>query len=444
LEFPLTTVGLLKENTINLKLFKMKATLFFLLSLLSFGLVYSQEINCVEKQKELSLLVSENRYQEATDLLTLLRKKCSSQNEDIYKTGVVILQRNVEAASEPNKASTVSDLVKLLDQYDANFPDNKNGNLIIKAMLLYDTKKATDAEVFTILNKAFTKSREQFTHPNALYIYFKMYNENYKNKKDGISLEQLLEKFNDVLLQIEKTKVAYPQKATECINASRACKFLVKEFLVPENLIAMVEKNYEANNQNVAWLDNSANLLSAKSAASAIFGKVATQLHQLEPTAASAFHLANFNLKNKNQKAAHQYFKESATLNTNPTEKAAIYFNLATMLSSSDKEEARKLIQLAAENNPKNGAYFILLANMYVNSLTECTTTELEKKAIYQLATQSAQKAAQTESRLKKTAEQLITGYNASNLTNSELDQIKKLGGKVKIGCWINESVQFN
>lgn len=421
----------------------MKATLFFLIALLSLGSVTAQEVNCGEKQKELSLLVSENKYKQATELLTVLRKKCPSQEESLYQVGIGILQHNVDAAINESKTTAINDLLKLYDQYDASFPSNKNGNSVHKAMLLYDNKMGTDAEIFTYLNKAFTKNKEQFNNPNALYIYFKMYNENFKSKKENITLEQLLDKFNEVLLQIEVTKGAFPKKAVECANASRACKFLIKEHLVPENLIAMAEKNFEANNQNIQWLETTANLLSDRCAASPIFGKIAAQLHQVKPTAKSAYHLGNHNLKSKNQKAAVTYFSESATLNTSPSEKAAIYFNLATMLATSDKEEAKKMVALAAENNPRNGAYYILLANLYVNSVTECGTSELEKKAIYQLATQTVQKAAQTEARLKSTADKMMTEYNKNSPTKSELDQIKKLGGKVKIGCWIKETVQF-
>ncbi|MES2747408.1 MAG: hypothetical protein V4648_03465 [Bacteroidota bacterium] len=421
----------------------MKATLFFLVYLMSFGFVYSQEINCVEKQKEFSQLVKDGKYKQAVEPLSLLRKKCPSQSEDLYLFGITTLKNEVDVAAADKKEVAIRDLIKLYDQYDANFPNNKNGNLVNKAMLLYDNNKGSDAEIYAFLNKAFTSNPDQFTTANSLFIYFKLYNDNYTSKKENISLEQLLEKYNDVLIAIEKNKVLHPEKAVEFNNASKSCKSLVAPLLVPENLIAMAEKKFDANMQNTEWLETTANLLSEKCAATPIFGKIATQLHQLKPSSQSAYHLGNYNVKNRNQKVAIPYFEQAATLTTNRFEKAKIYYTVATILSASDKEQARKMIASAIENNPKKGSYYILLANIYANSATECGASPLQQKAIYQLANLTVQKAGQVEPKLKTTADQLAKEYTKNSPTKEEFDEIKKAGGAIKVGCWINETVPF-
>lgn len=421
----------------------MKANFFILVYVMGLGAIYSQEVNCVEKQKELSAFVNQQKFKEANEILSILRKKCPSQSEDIYISGIATLQNNVAVASVTTKEASVRDLLKFYDQYDANFPNNKNGNLVNKAMALYDGKIGDEKEIYTILNKAFTSNPDQFTNPKALYIYFKLYHAKFKNNEAGFSLEKLLEKYNEVETVIEKNSIAFPQKAEEFKNAKRACKSLVKDSLTPENLIPMAEKKFDANSKNTEWLAATANLLSEKSAASPIFGKIATQLHQLQPTSKSAYHLGNYNLKNRNIKQAVDYFNQSATLATDKTEKAKTYFTIATIIAASDKAEARKMIFSAIENEPKNGSYYMFLANLYSNSISECGSSPLVQKAIYHLANQTAQKAAEVEPRLKPTADQLAKEYTKNSLTKSELDQIQKAGGKVTIGCWINETVQF-
>ena len=421
----------------------MKVTSFIFIYLLSLGCIYSQELNCVEKQSALSALVNQQKFKEATELLAVLRKKCPAQSEELYLLGITVLQNNIAVASETTKEAAVRDLLKLYDQYDANFPNNKNGNLVNKAMTLHDNKKGDDKEIFAILNKAFTSNPNQFTNPNALYIYFKLYHANFKNKIDGFSFDQLLERYNEVTTVIDKNTIAFPKKAEEFKNAQRACKSLVKEFLTPENLIPMAEKKFEANSKNTEWLATTANLLSEKCAASSIFGKIATQLHQLQPTAKSAYHLGNYNLKNRNTKQAVAYFDESATLATDKAEKAKTYAAIAIIIAATDKAEARKMILSAIENEPKNGSNYLFLASLYSNSIAECGTSPLVKKAIYLLANQTAQKAAEAEPRFKSTADQLAKEYAKNAPTKTELEQIQKAGGKVNIGCWINETVQF-
>ncbi len=422
----------------------MKATLFILVYVMSLGCIYAQEVNCGEKQKELSALVKQSKFKEANELLSILRKKCPTESEELYLLGITTLQNNVDLASATTKEAAVRDLLKLYDQYDANFPNNKNGNLVNKAMTLYDSNIRDNKELYAILNKAFTSNPDQFTNPKALYIYFRLYNVKFKNKDAGITLEQLLEKLNEVETVIQKNSPAFPEKAVEFKNASRACKSLVKDSLTPENLIPMAEKNFDANSKNTEWLAATANLLSDKCAASPIFGKIATQLHELQPSSKSAYHLGNYNLKNQKIKKAVDYFSQSATLETDKAEKAKTYSTIATIVAATDKKEARNMILSAIENDAKNGSYYLFLANLYSNSITECgTTNSMVQKAICLLANQTAQKAAEVEPRLKATAEQLAKEYAKNSPTKEELEQIQKTGGKVTIGCWINETVQF-
>lgn len=421
----------------------MKAALYVLVCLMGLGNVCAQEVNCGEKQKELSKLVTDGKYKQASELLPLLRKKCASHSEELYLAGITTLKYNVETAAANTKEPIVRDLMKFYDQYDANFPNNKNGNSVQKAMLLYDNKLGTDDEIFGLLNTAFTANPDQFTTANSLFIYFKLYNENYKNKKGNITLDQLLLKYTEVVNAIEKNGFSNANKAVEFNNAKMASKGLIKDQLIPENLIAMAEKNFEANKQNISWLQTTADLLSDKAAASPIFGKIATQLHNLQPSSQSAYHLGNYNLKNKNQKEAVAYFEEAAAKAGQPLQKAKIYYTAAMIVSGYDKAQAKKFINSAIENNPKNGSFHILLAGLYANSVQECGATPLQQKAIYQLAMATAKKAAQADARMKTTAENLQSEYGKYAPTKAEMDEIKKLGNKVKIDCWIDETVTF-
>ena len=96
------------------------------------------------------------------------------------------------------------------------------------------------------------------------------------------------------------------------------------------------------------------------------------------------------------------------------------------------------MVLTAIENNPTNGAYYIFLANLYANAVNECATTELEKKALYKLASNTVLKAIAIEPRYKVTAENMSKDY-LKNITFAPKAKIKT----VKLGCWINQTVQF-
>ncbi len=421
----------------------MKSTIVFLVCLMSLGWASAQEMNCVEKQKEFSDVVAKQNYKQANELLSVLRKKCPAQSEDMYLAGILTLQYNVDMASESNKEAAVRDLLKFYDQYDINFPNNKNGNTVNKAMALYNSKTGDNKEIYALLNRAFTANKNQFTDSNALYTYFMMYVDAYKNKTQTITFDQLMDKYAEVVSVIESNKATFPKKMSEYQNLERANSSLVKELMTPENVIATAEKGFEANSKNAAWLLNTANLLSEKAPTAPIFGKVATQLHQIQPSSRSAYHLANYSLKNRNTKQAIEYFAQSASLATDASEKAKTYYTAALIVAGSDKGQAKKFITSAIENDATSGSYYLFLATLYTNSVDECGATSLDKKAIYQLANQTAQKAAKAEPRLKPTAEQFANQYTKNSPTKQELDQLNKMGGKVTIGCWINETVQF-
>lgn len=421
----------------------MKTLFFLFLSIISVGILHSQEINCVEKQKQLSSSITDNDFIKANETFSELKLKCEAKSEVFYLSGITVLQYNVELAADDKKEIAVRDLVKFYNQYDKSFPENKNGNAINIAMLLYETKISKDDEAYLNFEKAFNTDKFQFKNPNALYIYFNLFKEKYNDKNNKITFDQFIEKYSNILSVIEKNKVEFPEKKVEFDNAFLAVTSLVRNDFTKENTIAYAENKFSTNKENASWLTSTAELLSQKAPSSVIFGTIANQLHQLNPTSKSAYHLANFNLKTKNQNKAIEYFMQSASLSMDKVEKAKTYFTIATILASSDKSKSREMLLLALQNNPSGGEYYIFLSNLYSNSVNECGTNPLEKKAIYQLAKLTAVKASQVEPRYLTTANRIAQKYQNETPTTQELNQIKKNNNKILVGCWINETVQF-
>ncbi|WP_395045229.1 hypothetical protein [Flavobacterium sp.] len=417
-------------------------TVILILLVFSSEILFSQEINCAEKLKQLSSNISNKEYKQANEILSQIKLKCASNSEDIYLLGIEVLQNNIEFAASDKKENEIRELIKFYDLYDKNFPLNNNGNLISKAMLLYENNIVKDDEAYLSFDKAFAKDKFQYKNPNALFTYFKLFKEKYNDKKNSISFDNLLNRYSQVIEVIEKNSVDFPEKKVEFDNAILAVNSLVKDDFNKENIISYSENNFESNKENPLWLSSTATLLSEIAPNSKIFGTIANKSHTLNPTSKSAYHIANYNLKNRNREKALEYLSLSATLATDKLEKASIYYTLATILAQDNKAKSKEMLQLAMQNNPANGEYDMFLVNLYSNS-NECATTEIEKKAIKRLVYLTAQKAALKEPKYKATESIFEKETQKNAPTKEELNSLKKFNNKVLINCWINETVQF-
>jgi len=78
---------------------------------------------------------------------------------------------------------------------------------------------------------------------------------------------------------------------------------------------------------------------------------------------------------------------------------------------------------------------------MYARSAKNCGDTNFNKRAVYWLAAQEAQKASRVDPTLSKIAAQTATSYRAKAPSKSEIFSQSATGKTIKIGCWIGASV---
>ncbi len=420
----------------------MKTKLILFVTILSCGLLQSQEINCASTLDEFSKLVENKKFDDAETKMKQLLAKCPTFNENLYLLGAKVIQNKIDLSSNDDKEKAAKEMIALYDKHDQNFPNNKSNNAINKAMLYYDYNIASEEETFKVFDKAFTKDKFQFVNPLALNTYFRLFNENYKSTTDG-SIDPMLNKFSQILAVIDKNKLISPESEIEFENVKISASSVVKNYLTPENLTDYAERNLKANESNVEWLSGTLDLMLDRCSEKGVFGSVALRLHAIQPSSKSAYALGVFNLKNNNREKAVVYLKEAADLATNKLQKAKIYATNASILFGFDKKLAKENAILATQNDPSNGEYYIFLSNLYASAVQECGTTPIEKKTVYYLATKMALKAAEVQPKLKATADVLVAEYKKNDFNSKELEQIKKMDNKVILECWINETVQF-
>lgn len=413
---------------------KTKLSTILLLVIVSFA--NAQENICADKEKQFREYIANKNFSDANLLWLEVREKCASYNENIYVLGSEVLNYNIEMASAENKETAVRDLLNIYKKYDAVFPKNTNGNAVKSAMALHDNRVGTDEEIFNYLDVAFKNQPENFKGAEANYLYFKLYFNKFKEGKSNISKADVIEKYNSVNGLILKNAKKYPENDGDYKRAILATKALANDILTCDVLTPYFESNFEKNKEDVAWLTASAGTLSEKCKTSKALETVALQLDKLNPTTDSAYYLAEFYHNTRNPEKAITYFDKSMQLATPGFEKAKKAYTIASIMSNSDKVKAKKMVEIAIENEPANGKYYLFLANLYANSLADCGASPDEQAAIFKLASNVALKAGKTEARLKATSEKTSAEY------------LKKVAAKykgksVKINCWINENVQL-
>lgn len=420
----------------------MKAII-FILSIFFITNSNAQKFDCTSKTTEYQAFFKANKIAESYDVWNNVIKNCPKENEVVYTDGIQILQYKIDnAASAEEKEKLVRDVLKLYDQYNKNFPLSTPDFEVNKAMTLVSNKIDAKEEIFNLLDSGFAKASKNVTDVNAIYTYFSIYCERFNNGDKKITANSVLEKYTLVNSLLNELQASKPE-SKEYKTAQRAIDNLIKDVATCENLEAFYAKNYSENQENTDWITSALLSLSGKCSNKPIFNTLAEKLYSLKVTAQSANFMALGNLKQRKFPEAIKFYYESAELQTNPIEKAKIYYTLATGLLANDLPKSKEYLNKAVASDPKMGKAYLFLAQLYANSANDCGKTDFEKKAVYYLAIQTAKKAAIAEPRLKPTSDKVAKDFEAKSVTAAEISKAKMNGKSLTIGCWINETITF-
>jgi hypothetical protein len=422
----------------------MKAII-FMIGLLFITNTNAQKFDCSSKIASYQELYKAKKMAESFDIWNEVRKNCPKENEAIYTDGIEILQYKIDnASSAEEKEKLVRDVLKLYDQYNKNFPLSTPSFQADKAMTLVNNKIESKEEIFNLLDSAFSTASKNITDANTIFTYFRMYCEKFTNGDKKITSNLVLEKFSLITTMLNELAVSNPTKTNEYKTALKGVNAFAKDLATCENLSDFYTKNYTTNQDNTDWLTTALINLSEKCSAKPIFNTLADKLYSIKVTAQSSNFMALANLKQRKFPEAIKFYKESAELQTNPTEKAKIYYTLATGLLAGDFSKSKEYLNKALSFDSKMGKAYLFLAQLYINGANECGKTDFEKKAIYYLASETVKKAGVVEPRLKPTSDQMASDFDKKSVTQDDIKNAKMNGKSLTIGCWINETVTFS
>ncbi|NJX16210.1 tetratricopeptide repeat protein [Tamlana crocina] len=449
-----------------------------LLALLFIGLnlgFAQQDEECMTKLSIFHEYTKAKNYDAAYEPWMAVRNKCPKFNNAIYVDGEKILEHKIDNSTGAEKVGFINDLLKLWEQRAEHFASKTpKGEYAAKAcQLMYDNQKElgkTKEELYECFDNAYKLDKETFTNPKSIYTYFSLMVDLYDADKKPAA--ELFSKYDDIVDKIEGEVKNYSEKLNKLIekdstgasytskekNYKRYYENYLKNYdLISgnvdaklgtrancENLIPLYEKSFEANKDNVAWLQGAMNLMYQKECTDdPMFVKIVEQKNSLAPDASTAFYVGLLKDKEGKTNEAIDFFEQAISLETDSFKKSKLYYKIATKLKAKGSYgKARNYYRQALKLNPSNGRPYLAIAAMYAASANNCGETTFDKRAVYWLAAQEAKKASRVDPTLSKAAAQSAANYEAKAPSKSDVFSSGRSGETISIGCWIGASVK--
>ncbi|MCH2196109.1 hypothetical protein [Kordia sp.] len=388
--------------------------------------------------------VKTKQYAEASPQLKKLQKDCASTNYVIYAYGERLLNYELKQASDKKQAA--SSLIQLLKDRLKLFPEKtKKGQFLPKiGALMTKYNIGNIAEQYKWFDDAFTQDKENFTNPLNLYYYFELYYKMYEAGTYGISLEKLIEKYEIIKEKLAAEKEKAPKNTEAIEKLTTNMNVYIEKVATCETLIPMLQKKYQENATNIAWLRKAAGQLDAKKCDDGtLFIQMVETIDSIEPNANSKFYLYQIHSRKGNHKKAQLYLDAYIQLEADPSKKAAFLNKLGkTSEKNNQKSKARSYYLQAAKADPSSGRAYLNLARLYGSSANVCGTDDFSKRAIYWKAAETARKAGNVDTTVKGEASGLAATYMQSAPSKTDIFKKGYKGGeKILMNCWVGGHV---
>lgn len=450
------------------------------LALLSTGLASAQanaqEVDCNTTGSLFFQSAKIKDYTSAKPQYDKLIQSCKDYHVATYQYGERMLKALIDQAEESGDTAKQKELAReLIKNYElrlANFPaKTQKGEVLADiAQVKFDNKIGSVEEQYKAFDDAWKADKESFNSPKALYSYFNLIVKlQEQGKRD---LQDVFVKYDELMQKIEKQEIYRAEQAEPLMKKQEAGEELTQDesrilkntdiYLTNfmkikgsinqvlgdkadcDNLIPLYTKDFENKKGDVDWLKRAAKRLSAKECDDPLFFKLVEALHEAEPSAKSAYYLGQLADKDGNSAKALEYYNQSAELEEDPIDKAKVYYVIANKYRSRGSySQARSFYNKALKNQPSLGIAYLRIADMYAKSANNCGNTTFEKRAVYWLAADYAERAGRVDPSLKSNASQTANSYRGRAPQKSDVfTSDYNPGDSISFSCWIGESVK--
>ena len=439
-------------------------------------------------------------FKDAYEPWKWLIENAPKRTKNLYLHGPKILKGLIESTNnEQEKQKLIDFLISVYDNRLKNYPGKEGYVLALKGKDMYKYRSGTTEELNqcrSVLQNSFEIDGLNSTATTINYYFnvsLKLFQKQELNKQDLMTL------FSDVSEVVDHREASISQEIFEFnsdstrILSSKETKALSKleaelgriekakinvnknfEKIITscEQLVALYEgfdrfvinqewnkrkekydktyvefKSSGDNEKDLTWLNRTAEIFIKKDCMeSEFYLQVVTLLHEMNPTAESAFKMGKRLYAKKEYSEAISYFKEAfENESTDNIKKSKYAFYTAAASALVGNNSTARSYALKAANFRKNwGDPYILVGKLYAQTSSKCGNDPASKKAGYWAAMDKFQLAKKVDKSCEGEANKLISDYSKRVPTKSLWrDNVPNPDSKTyKINCWYTETVR--
>ncbi len=387
----------------------------------------------------------QNNLNDAYQPWSIVLNECPKASKNLYIHGPKILWYKINNTKDPNIRKKYADTLMLMyDKRIENFGEEGKvlGYKGIDFYKLYPDKKK---EALDILSKSLDidgKSSDPAAITTLMSIAVDLYKEN------KLPAEQILDLYNKCSEALTSQYEAKPdneniKKAQDNIDLA----LINSGVATCEKIVPIFTKKYEANKDNIDMLKVLIKLLARQQCTdSKVYAEASEQLNKLQPSAFSAYSLAQLFVKRNEFSKASSYYLQAINLDSVAEQKAQYYYELAIITGTKlgQLNTARNYALKAIELKRNWGKPYILIGQFYAQSAKECGEDTYYQSLVYVAAVDKFITARSIDPDVADEANRLIASYSAMFPTKEDMFFHGDSEGKsYTIGCWINETIKI-
>lgn len=387
----------------------------------------------------------QKNYADAYPSWSIVFNECPKSSKNMYIHGPKIIWEKINSAKDAEtKAKYADTLMLMYDRRIENFGEEGKvlGYKGIDFLKLYPNKKK---EALDILGRSIEKDGKS-SDPAAITTLMSIAVDLYKENK--LQSDQILDYYNKCSEALTSQLEAKPdaeniKKAQDNIDLA-----LVNSGVAScDKIVPIFGAKYEANKENIDMLKVILKLLARQECTdSKVYAQASEQLNKLQPSAFSAYSLAQLFVKKGEYTKAVEYYQQAIKLDSINEKKAQYYYEMAIITGTKlgQLAIARNYANKAAEYRKGWGKPYILIGQFYAQSAKDCGEDSYYQSLVYIAAVDKFVQARSIDADCADEANKLINSY--SNMYPSKEDMFfhgDNEGKSYTIGCWINETIKI-
>lgn len=372
-------------------------------------------------------------------------KDCPRSSKNMYIHGPKIIWEKINNEKDNAIKQKYGDTLMMMYDKRIEYFGEEGKVLGYKGIDFYKLYPNKKKEAFDILKKSLEidgKSTDPAAITTLMTIAVDLYKE---NKIDADLILDIYNKSSEALnAQYElKPDNENIKKAQDNIDV-----MLVNSGVATcDKIVPIFSKKYESNKENIDMLKVILKLLARQECTdSKLYEQASEQLNKLQPSAFSAYSLAQLFVKKGLFSKAVDYYQQAINLDSLNDKKAQYYYEMAIVAGTKLNQyaNARSYAYKAAELRKGWGKPYILIGQLYAQSAKECGEDNYYQAMVYIAAVDKFIQAKNIDNDCADEANRLIASYSAMYPTKEDMFFHGDTEGKsYTIGCWINETVKI-